>query len=671
MKINKLILVLFFILNNTNIYSQKFELGKVSIEELQQKTHPKDPSAYAAVLYEKGESRFEYTKEDGFMLIFDVEARIKLYKKEGFDSANFMVQYSIEDGYKESVYLDGSYTYNLVDGKIEKTKLKSEGIFDEKINRYWNRKKVTMPNVREGSVIEYHYTVRSPRFWAFRAWKFQSNIPVNYSEFSTYIPEYYIFNTNQKGFVFPTIEVSKKQKSVKFFEMERNSDPRFNTSQFVGYELNYEENKTNYILKDAPAMKEEVFVNNIDNYRSIITHELVMTKMPNRPLKNYSTNWDAVTKTIYDYDSFGGELQKTGYFEADLKPILAGATSKEQKIGLIFDFVKNAVKWNKYDGYTCRDGVKKAYKDKTGNVAEINLMLTSMLRYAGINANPVLLSTRDNGIALFPNTDAFNYVISAVESPEGLILLDATEKYATPNVLPIQDLNWFGRLIRKEGTSENVELMPKTLSRENYNLGYSISQKGEIQGKLRKQISNQTALEFRQKKLTINKDNYLESLENSQNNIEISDYVRENDFNLAEPIVESYHFKDNKSVEIINGKMYITPQIFLTAAVNPFKQEVREYPVDYGNPFQQKFNISIEIPEGYAVETIPVSLNIATPDDIGAFKYLLNNSGNKIQGTINFEIKTAIVPSDYYEVLKDFYQKMIDKTKEKIVLKKI
>ena len=60
--------------------------------------------------------------------------------------------------------------------------------------------------------------------------------------------------------------------------------------------------------------------------------------------------------------------------------------------------------------------MRKAYKDKTGNVAEINLMLTAMLRYAGINANPVLVSTRSNGIALFPNRTAFNYVIAAVET---------------------------------------------------------------------------------------------------------------------------------------------------------------------------------------------------------------------------------------------------------------
>ena len=84
-----------------------------------------------------------------------------------------------------------------------------------------------------------------------------------------------------------------------------------------------------------------------------------------------------------------------------------------------------------------------------------------MLRYAGLTANPVLVSTRSNGIAIFPNRTAFNYVIAAVETPNGNILLDASDKFSTPNVLPFRALNWYGRLIRKDGTSEEVDLMPK------------------------------------------------------------------------------------------------------------------------------------------------------------------------------------------------------------------
>ena len=109
-------------------------------------------------------------------------------------------------------------------------------------------------------------------------------------------------------------------------------------------------------------------------------------------------------------------------------------------MALIFDFVKSKVKWNEYYGKYTSDGVKKAYKEQVGNVAEINLMLTSMLRYAGLNANPVLVSTRDNGIPLFPTREGYNYVISCVELPTGKVLLDATNKYGSPNILPYTEL---------------------------------------------------------------------------------------------------------------------------------------------------------------------------------------------------------------------------------------
>ena len=65
-------------------------------------------------------------------------------------------------------------------------------------------------------------------------------------------------------------------------------------------------------------------------------------------------------------------------------------------------------------------------------------------------------------------------MIAAVETPEGLILLDATSKFSTPNVLPFRDLNWMGRLIRKDGTSEEVDLMPKTASNDYVTMNYSI-----------------------------------------------------------------------------------------------------------------------------------------------------------------------------------------------------
>lgn len=673
MKFNKLIIGLFLIICVVKINAQEFKLGKVSMAELEEKVHPKNPSANAAILFKKGEVRFEYSQEKGFVMVTEVKTRVKIYKKEGYDWANQAVQYYLGNNLKESVSFSDAVTFNLVGGKIEKTKLKSDGEFDEKINKYWGRKKIAMANVKEGSVIEYGYTIRTPRVSELKEWFFQTGVPVNYSEFTTYIPEYFVYKPNQKGYLFPKVamKTNKRRTSYTYTEKATPGIRGKSLSSRSQENLEFMETQTTYIAENLPAMKEESFVNNIDNYTSSVSHELTMTKFPNSTPEMYATDWETVAKKIYDNVDFGSELNKTGYFEDDTTLLIKGLATQEEKIEAIFNFVKTKVKWNNYTGYSCGDGVKKAYKDGIGNVAEINLMLTAMLRFAEIKANPVLISTRSNGIAFFPNRTAFNYVIAAVEVNDGLILLDATEKYSTPNVLPLRDLNWFGRLIRKDGTSIEVDLMPKVLSKESTNMVLVLEDNGFVSGKIRNQLTDHEALSFRQKYVVTSKDSYLETLENKNNNIEISDYKRENELDLSKPIVENYSFKDSKSIEVINDKIYISPMIFLSLKENPFKQEVREYPVDFGHPWEEKYNVSIKIPQGYVVETLPETMNITTGEGIGFFKYIIVDNGGNIQVSIVASINSAIVSSDFYEVLKDFFQQMIDKQNEKIVLKKV
>lgn len=674
MKYIKLFSLAMLLLFFSKATAQEFKLGKVSIAELEQKVHPKDSAAAAAILYKKGASRIEYNQNDGFVTITDVETRIKIYKKEGYDWATHEVWYSNNTNLSEKVTFSDAVTYNLLNGKIEKTKIKSEGMFDEVLNKYRGQKKITMPNVKEGSVVEFKYTIRSASRMI-REWNFQTSIPVNYSEFITYIPEYYTFNSQQKGYVSPRITVERNNKSIILNSKERVSSGGFGggstRTEFSQDKIDYIETKTTYVGENFPAMKDEAFVNNIDNYTASVQYELAMVKFPNEPMKPFSTDWNAVAKTIYNYDSFGPELNKTGYFEEDLKTVLAGKNTTDEKILAILNHVKSNIKWNKYTGYDCDLGVKKAYKEKTGNIGDINLMLTAMLRYAGLTANPVLVSTRSNGIALFPNRTAFNYVIALVETPEGNVLLDASDKFSVPNVLPFRTLNWFGRLIRKDGSSEEVDLMPKRASNDMVFMNYSIDAEGKVTGKTRRQCTDYNALITRDNIDGVVQEEYLEKLENDNNKIEVSEYERKNEKEILLPMIETYTFTGNNLCEMIGGKIYVNPMLFLANKKNPFKQDVREYPVDFGFPFIDKYNITIKIPEGFAVETLPTPAVVVMEDNLGTFKFNIANNDGTLQLVVSHQINEAIVATEQYEMLKDYYKAMIAKETEKIVLKRI
>jgi hypothetical protein len=399
--------------------------------------------------------------------------------------------------------------------------------------------------------------------------------------------------------------------------------------------------------------------------------ELAMTKFPNAMTQSYSTDWETVTKKIYENSDFGPELNKTGYFEKDIDVLLKGVTSPAEKTAIVFNFVKDRMNWNEMNGYSCQNGVKSAYQDKTGNVADINLMLISMLRYAGLDANPILISTRSNGIALYPSRSAFNYVIAGIEVENQIILLDATNKYSLPGILPIRDLNWFGRVIRKNGSSAIVNLTPDKKSIDVVTLMGIIKEDGEIEGKVRKKSFDYNAFIFRNNFNGVSKDSYIEKLEKENNGLEILEYEVQNNLVLNEPIVENYSFKTNNSVEIIGGKMYFSPLLYFALSENPFKQENREYPVDFIFPNQDSFRVSLTIPDGYVVESLPEPKLIALPENIAKFSYEVSKTNNQVQLSYSLDLNRVVIENVYYEALKNFFKELVNKNTERIVLKRI
>lgn len=668
----KLILLLVVSFSNL-IFSQKYELGEVTIDELKQKRHSKDTTVAAAILFKKGVSKIEYSETNGFELIVEVQTKIKIYKKEGYDFANQQIRYYDDGSARERVLISEANSYNLVDNKVVKAKLKRESEFDERINKFRKVKKILFPEVKAGTIIEFKYKIISPFFSDVRDWNFEQRIPVNFSEYQTRIPEYFSYNIRQKGSFFPTIKKESSTKSIIFREKERSVGQGFSSvsTTFTQSSVDYTEDIITYTLQDIPAIKDEGFVNNIDNYTTGVIYELSTVKYPNSMLRTYSTDWETVVQKIYDNENFGTELNKNGYFEKEILTLVQGLSTRDEKIAAIFNYVKSTIKWNGYGGYTCEDGVKAAYKNKTGNVAEINLMLTAMLRFVGIDANPILISTRDNGIALFPSRTAFNYVIAGVEIENDVILLDATEKYSIPYILPERAINWNGRIIRKNGSSANISLTPNFISKEITNLLINVNSEGKIDGKVRAQKNDYVAFQFRNSYNALSEESYLEKIEKKLHDSEIADYKIENKHDLGKPIVETFSFVNSNEVEKIGDKIYINPLVFFALHENPFKQDKREYPVDFTFPEQDKYQVIINLPDNYVVESIPTPVNLVFSDKALGFLFNISNSGKQIQIISQLDINTSIVSQDNYEELKAFFSEVVKKQTEKIVLKKV
>ncbi|PIA81822.1 transglutaminase [Gaetbulibacter sp. 4G1] len=657
------------------IIAQDYKFGKVSKEELQEKFNSLDSSASATYLYKYRKTFYEYQEQKGFQLITEIHERIKIYNQEGFDYATKAINLHKSGSYHETVTGLKAYTYNLAEGKIEDTKLKKDGIFKTEKSKYRNETKFTMPNIKEGSVLEYEYKIISPFYQNVDEFHFQYAIPVKKLEAQFQAPEYYNFKVNVKGYLRITPKVENKRDKIVFRNKSRSGGTGFGNptskTTFSSSTLEFNKEVSTYNLENIPALKEEPYVNNINNYRSSVKYELSYKKLPQSTIEYYSTTWEDVVKTIYKSSSFGAELNKSGYYEDDIDNLISSTSDPKKRIALIFDFVKSKVKWNEYYGYHTDDGVRKAYKEQVGNVAEINLMLTSMLRYAGLKANPVLVSTRQNGIPIFPTREGYNYVISCVELPTGNVLLDATNKYGSPNILPYRTLNWEGRIIKKGGASSQINLYPNENSKNSILMMIDLSEEGDIEGNYRSVKTNHSALSYRNRYNNSDKDDFLEKLENKYGGLEVSDFKVTNTTNLSKPIMESYKFAKESQADIIGDKIYFSPLFFLCTKENPFKLEKREFPVDFGYPSSSTYRITINLPDGYKVESLPEASALVLPENLGSFKYILSQNQSTIQLLIDTKMNTSIVSPLYYETLKSYFKQFIEKENEQIVLTKI
>ncbi len=650
--------------------AQNYKFGKVSEKELLQKEHPTNPTADAAVLYRETKTDFQYTEDSGWYMVTDYFERVKIYTKEGFERANATINLYKDDKEDKLLNLKG-YTYYIgEDGKVQEVKLKSDGIFEEETSKFLKQTKITMPDVREGCIIEYKYTINSPFIFNIDEFRFQETIPVEKVKVLFTTPEYFVYKTHQRGWVPYKVDSETRERTMSFRQTEQMDTRTFGKGiqQTETREIKFKEDTYTVELDNVPALQEEAFVGNLDNYTTALQFEMSYIDIPGVPLKTYATTWEDVSKSIYRIDDFGAELKRNNYFENDIDALLSGATKPEEKVGKIFSYVLNKMNWNGFNSFYTYEGVKTAYKKGSGNVADINLMLVAMLRHANLEANPVLVSTKEHGIPLFPTRNGFNYVIAAVDLPQGTLLLDATNKDAEIGVLKSNILNWQGRVIKKEGTSGWVSLSSIVPAVKSAMVNVEIKPDMSVAGKAQSRFTGNYAFQYRTEFKGLNEDAQRKAIEKNNNQAELSNLHFENLTTLGQPVSLEYDFEALDAVEDVAGKLYFSPMTFMATKETPFKSETREYPIDYGYPMKNRYIINIALPDGFKVESLPENAVFNLSENTGSYRYLISQVGNKLQLSVEFAINKSLIAAEEYESLKKFYELLIAKENEKVVL---
>jgi hypothetical protein len=147
------------------------KFGDIDKHNLELLYCPIDSSAPAYYIFDWGEAYFDFNTGD-IMLLY--HARIKIVNSKGFSRGNVTLSYAVNDPIK---HLKAA-TYNLVDGKIEVTRVDNSMIFKEKVIEDERKMKISFPDIRDGSIIEYSYLKNAGDVYNLVPWTFQSDIPV-------------------------------------------------------------------------------------------------------------------------------------------------------------------------------------------------------------------------------------------------------------------------------------------------------------------------------------------------------------------------------------------------------------------------------------------------------------------------------------------------------------
>lgn len=610
----KIFVVLFLSVGLFQTTAQERKFGDITIAELEEKQDPVFKDEHAVILYRNID--FAYGNA------LEVHERVKIYTSEGFEHSDWTLRFDDVKSLKAA-------TYNLENGSIVKTKVTKSGIFKVEVSEDEEISKLTFPNIKEGAIIELKYKVP---FIGLSTLYSQMGLPIRYQRINVHNGYYGNLSIRENHYV-----------SLPIRRIDGNAN-----SMFIG--------------ENVPPIKDEAFVDNVNNHRGKIFME--------RHGVAYKQTWTSVANTYRNLKWFGEQL-RSGYalYKRDLNELLGNETDSLTIAKKIDRYVKNTIEWNNlYSRGT--EYVKSVYRDKTGDSGDINLLLVQMLRSRGLNANPILVATKSKGWVMYPQANAFNTVLCALKIDGKQYILDGSQKNAAFGQVPLRYINDKGLIIFSDDTHELYPLTVKETSKNTLIVNVELNTDDfSVNGDVKKQITEYYALEHREFYTDLKKETYKEAL-NKIDLLEVPKVDKKYMEDSEKPIQISYSFKYNDYLEEIGNSIYFEPLLYMGLKENLFNEEDRLYPINLEHPYSENYIINFSIPEGYTVKNIPEGKALKLPEDVGSLKFNIQQRGNKLQVLFNLNINHYHLPADYYPALKALYSEYFTLSKSKIELLK-
>ena len=648
------------------------KFGKPTTEEMQMKEYAADPDAEAVVLCRLTDVEYK-VQNIGFLTDYREKCRIKVLKPSGARLAKVVIPYQIamsannnigglktngmslpKPGGSSNSYFEGegvsmtedilavegdeelesikATAFNLEGGKVVKTSLKKSDIVKTKIDAHNCQVEFTVPNVKEGTVIEYEYTIHSQLFWQLRDWYAQREIPVIFAKLDMNIPSYLIFNIEDHGIQRLTYTCTAGSMNFKLESDPLAKQSRVMTNHYV------------YVGRNLIAMPKDDYVWNAQDYCAGITAELKQYRLPGMAQMDYARTWEQIDEMILTSDDLGIRLTDHSPLASELKEAkIAEIADVKQRAEAVFNLVMSKVTWN--GKYAISPALtSETLKNQGGSNADINLLLIQSLNDVGLTAAPVMLRTRDQGALPynFPALRKLSTFIVAVVVPLGTnIYLDASSKNGYLNVLAEPLLVERARLVQKKKHSAWVNLQKISKSQKSTIINAQLSADGKLTGTQTTRYEGLAAMNYR-------------------NDKGIAAF--------APDATEEAPFTRQGTVE--GGTIKICPFPTIIAE-NPFTAQSRKMPVEFRSLGTHRVVVNLTLPEGYMVDGAQRNTTVITQDKGLEGRILTTTGDGKVQLSCQFSINKIAHSEASYADLHQIFDAVMKYTREELVIKKM
>jgi len=642
-----LIFLLGFVVQD--LFSQKkFVFGNITAEQLSNKPYLPDPGADAIILSDIGVATLNYT--NGFTVEMERDVRIRIVNSNGFDYADIELPFSSSD--KLTWYKASSF--NLRNGTITETPVQKKSFILEKSTKYRNLLKFNFPDVHEGTIIEYSYTVelKDEAIYTLTPWVFQTSIPIVYSSLIVAYPEFFSYKTI----------ISGNPRLV-------NSQITSRNQMFVG--LSTKIITYNWFAQNVPSLKEEPYMKSMRDNQTGLTFELASVNFPNTSFEEISPTYATLTTKLLDRDDFGRVLDNSSFLKKKAESLTAGLNDDLSRIRTIHKYVSENIFWNGDEDYTSSSSLRLILNKEKGNSADINMILIGMLRCLNIKADPVILCTRSNGTLneYSAMLQQFNYLVANVTAGGKSYLIDATNPLRPFDLLPFDCLNGSGRQI-SEFESKFVELKNSRKTNSFVKLDLSLSGDGIIEGDFVKKSGGYRALNIREKVKLEGEDGYADIIKEKYSEAIISRFSLKNLSQRDSDITENCTIKLEDGVVKAGDKLLFNPYFSFESFDNPFNSPERSFPVDFGYQDEEVFSLSLRIPDIYSIEELPENVTYSLGEKNAEYGFTCSKEENRIFVKSFLRLKKTIFTPAEYSGLRDFFGNMLQSQARLIVLKK-